>query len=161
MVGAVVDANQMSSVAAPRVVPTRDEWKAIEEKLSLPYFEGVVLLIDGYEISLQVSRLKSLQFTVVVYVNGCWTGRMLTEDCEERRRFMRPRSRSLFTGKKKAEMERAVGKRYFKANFARVLTWWEPNWPSVGALRRHLLANNSSIQIVSGLPSVDIVKRAP
>ncbi len=123
------------------------DWEALEARLSGAY--GFAdLLVDGYEITLQVQRAKALRYEIVVFVNGKYTGAMLLNDCEERRRFFRPvrtcyMSRELYEiyrkgfGKKRADAERARAKGCY----------YMPSWLSARALIRHLKKNNTSITL--------------
>lgn len=43
--------------------------------------------IDGYDVTIVVEPLKELRDVLVVYINGKWKAKWLTEDCEEHRRF--------------------------------------------------------------------------
>lgn len=71
---------------------TADNWKEAEKRLNA--FRAVKLLIDGYTVSLILCR-ENMKLYIAVYVNGKMKGKWITEDCEERRRFMCKSTRSL------------------------------------------------------------------
>lgn len=132
-----------------RVVPTKEQWADIERRLGSPY-GYVELQCDAFKLTLVVEAVKPRQFTIMVYVDGSFRGTMLSTDCEERRRFMRPRVRCFFKGKDYTPWRRAFGKKSADEQKAKgTYRHWEPFWPAFGPLKRHLLANNERIELLA------------
>lgn len=132
-----------------RVTPTREQWADIERRLGSPYGR-VDLKCDTFELTLLVEAVKPRQFTIMVFVDGSFRGTMLSTDCEERRRFMRPRTRCYFKARDYKSWRRAFGKKTAdeqKAKFT--YRHYEPFWPAFGPLKRHLLANNERIELLA------------
>lgn len=135
----------------PRVLPTAEQWKAIGEKLSGAY--GTVdLEIDGFKVTLQVKQIAVLQYGIWVFVNGWYHGKWQLQDCEERRRFMRPVSKQRHTRKFVAAMKKIYGRKNPDPEWTKKSTYYLPWWLSFAPLRRHLVANNHSIAIVEDKP---------
>ena len=84
---------------------TKEEWKQAEEKLNSA-FSRVDLLVDGYKITVVVEPLKGMKLVLMVYVDGYFRGKWLTEDCDIRRRFYYCSKRSLLTTKEKKRLQR-------------------------------------------------------
>ena len=126
---------------------TPEEWKYVEDRL-VPPFGEIKLLCDDYEVTLQVQRIEKMKYGIIVYINGKLNWGWLREDCEERRRFMRPISRPLFTpSQQKAEKQLAkLLKRPSRHDVKHV--YWVPDWSSVTAMRRHFCRNNQVIELV-------------
>lgn len=127
---------------------TPAEWKQAEGALQ-GSFGSVKLLVDGYELTLVVQPLKALRYVIGVYVNGWMKGEWMLHDCEERRRFLRPLHFSAYTPAMKKSFAK-MGKRTLKAaniDLTRKLTQYLPHWSSFGSLKRHLVANNKSIEL--------------
>ena len=70
----------------------RETWDALEKQLNWPGAQAH-LRVDDYDITLLVARLD-MRMVICVYVNGWMKGKWLMTDCEERRRFLRPRVRA-------------------------------------------------------------------
>lgn len=127
---------------------TKEEWATVERALNFAY-GAADLRVDGFEVALRVERIRKLQYTIVVYVNGSWKGTWLRTDCEERRRFFRPVRRCLMSRKHYDAWRKSFGKKRADAERAKASgTFWLPDWTSFGALRRHLVKNNTSIELV-------------
>lgn len=128
---------------------TPEDWKKVESELRLP-FGRATLLVDGYELTLQVKEHKPLRFVICVYVNGWMKGEWLLNDCEERRRFMRPKKCALYTPAQRAKLTKGFTKRQVAKYFADVDKKFDvfmPYWSSASSLKRHLVANNRSIEL--------------
>lgn len=121
------------------------EWEIIERRLSAPY-ECVRLVCDGYAVSLYSMVIKR-RVETMVYVGGKFLGAWLTEDCEERRRFMR-----------RSVLKPSAACRRFEAEIRRI-TRRKPKpraptfvysmlWTSPRELTRHLRANNRDVRLV-------------
>lgn len=138
---------------------SKDQWQKIEQELSHA-FGSVKLKCDGYVVALHVSQIDALQYGIAVFVNGYSRGKWLIEDCEERRRFLRPIERFLYNAKERAEFLKIWGgKRAPKAkveHFNRKFTTYSTYWTSVKSLRRHIEKNNQDLEVVS-IGGVDLV----
>lgn len=125
---------------------TPAEWKRVENALA--EHGWATLRVDGYLLSLHVHRIKALSYAIWIYVDGAFKGRWILEDCEERRRFMQCKVHRLRTGTLQ-QYVKLFGKREGRAQFAAAAwTSFHPYWTNFGALRRHLVNNNTSIELV-------------
>lgn len=131
---------------------TKEQWVQIECELSHAY-GSVKLKCDGYEVSLQVSRVDTLKYGIMVYVNGYFHGKWIVEDCEERRRFLRPIECFLWNAKMRADLLKIYGgKRAPKKEVERInqkIASYISYWTSVKSLRRHLEKNNRELEVVA------------
>ncbi|MEX0732867.1 MAG: hypothetical protein WED00_05800 [Aquisalimonadaceae bacterium] len=128
--------------------PTKAQWAAVERHLVMPG-SSAKLLVDGFELTLQVHRAKGLRNTIVVFINGVLEWRISSEDCEERRRFWRLRERRLYPKSEADATQKKHGKRFRQQlGMDKTLTLYSPDWPSFTPLRRHLAKNNTHIQLV-------------
>jgi hypothetical protein len=124
---------------------TRDECLKVERRLVFPG-ASVKLQCDEYCVALEVQRDK-MRMVVMVYVDGRFKGKWITEDCEERRRFLRPVTHrpKPYTPKQ----ERLLGKKWCDAQREKhTHTYYLPIWASTRALLRHLHKHNSSVELV-------------
>lgn len=130
---------------------TKEQWRKIEQELSHS-FGSVKVKCDGFELSLTVQPVAALQYGIAVYVNGYFKGKWFVEDCEERRRFLRPVERFLWSAKQRCEMLKIYGgKRAKKKDVERInakLTSYYSYWTSVTSLHRHLEKNNRELEVV-------------
>lgn len=128
--------------------PTADEWRQIDQCLR-SLFSEVVLRIDGYEVTLGLSQVSQFENAITVYVNGWLKGAWLVEKTEEARRFFPLRMRAANTTRFREEFVKAFGKRAAQKHglFSKV-GYYGAYWKSFRSLKRHLIANNDSIEIV-------------
>lgn len=120
---------------------TQEEWKRVEKALEY-FFKRVELEVDGYEVSLTLQRVGVYKNAIAIYVNGVFKGEWITTECEETRRFIQKREKSILTKKdKKAQKELAE-------KYDRKYSVYSTHWSSFRALKRHLIANNESIKFV-------------
>jgi hypothetical protein len=131
---------------------TKEQWQQIETELSHS-FGRARLTCDGFDVALEVTRIDTLKYGILVFVNGVSKGRWIIEDCEERRRFLRPVQRFIYTAKMRADLIKILGgRRARKAEVERInekMTFYFSYWTSVTALRRHLEKNNQQVELVS------------
>jgi hypothetical protein len=123
----------------------REDWLALEKQLTWPGARAS-LQCDGYRVTLMVQRDK-MRMVIAIYVNGWFRGEWVRDDCEERRRFMRPKTECAMRFNK-ADLR--LGKRWIakmKAKYS--FTWYSPIWPSVQVLRRHFEKHNTSIELAT------------
>lgn len=125
---------------------TADDWKQIEEILK-SFFKSVKLNCDGYEITLVLRQLTTFSNAIVVYVNGKFEFQWLMEDCEERRRFCCPSTRSILNKESKKAWSKLLTKKEMKEKEKNSMyTNYRSYWTSFRSLKRHLIANNEVIQ---------------
>lgn len=127
---------------------TKEEWKQVKEA-SESLFRQAKLSVDGYELTIRLERITQYKNAIMIYVNGSFKGKWLLEDCEERRRFLCPRNRSLLKGKDKEAMLKGLSKKR-KAEFESINKFvnYYPYWTSFNSLKKHLIANNENIELV-------------
>ncbi|EES73465.1 hypothetical protein POTG_01760 [Paenibacillus sp. oral taxon 786 str. D14] len=129
-----------------RAVSAQD-WKDIERRLK-GFYDPVKLVCDGYELTLILQRTGQFTNAIAVYINGKIDGKWLIEDCEERRRFFCPKSRSFYSRKDMANIKK-ISKRMFREMQAKnKYVYYEPFWTSFRSLKNHLIKNNKSIELV-------------
>lgn len=111
---------------------------------------NATLQVDGYEIGLQVQQDK-MRLVIAVFVNGWMKGEWLINKTEEAKRFCRPCTVALWTPSAKkqltAGLRKSAIKRYFPDLDKRSI-YYLSHWLSFGALKRHLIKNNKSIELV-------------
>lgn len=131
---------------------TKEQWKALEVELSHAYGHAK-LTCDGYDVTLEVRMVDTLQYGIVVFVDGFSRGKWLVEDCEERRRFLRPVTSFVWSAGQRAKLLKIWGgKRAPKDKVEHVnrkVTWYSTYWTSVKPLRRHIEKNNQELRVVS------------
>lgn len=129
------------------------DWDELKNQMSSPYGH-MKLKCDGFEIDL-VQMIESGKKTwgTTVYVNGYLKGAWLNCDHktgvtehEEARRFYRKITRSLYSQKELTELRKIFGKREADKTAARKFITYDRTWKSFGSLKKHLVANNTSIE---------------
>lgn len=126
----------------------REDWKTVEQKLSGSY-GSVNLRCDGYEVILQVERLKARTYVIAVYVNGWMKGEWLLGETEESRRFYQAKTVFLYGPAARKKAVKKLGKRRAEEyGFLKSFTSRTPYWTSVTALRRHFQKHNQSIELM-------------
>jgi hypothetical protein len=128
---------------------TKEEWKQAEAALKSLYYP-VILKADGFEVTLILERVGAYKNMIMVYIGGQFKGKWLSEDCEERRRFLQKKVRSLLTAKQKAGLKKLSKKRQkeFAESYHTDYEIYTPQWSSFGALKKHLISNNENIDLV-------------
>ena len=116
---------------------TKEQWKAVEQKVLLYPYTIAKLQADGHVLSLSMQRHK-MRLVIVVYVDGKIDFNWLREDCEIRRKFFQQRKRSLLTQKDRDRLKRE--KKSIREEITAQATYYtySPYWTSFTALRRHL-----------------------
>lgn len=129
---------------------TKEEWKRTEDALN-SFFAPVCLKVDGYNVTLILERVGTYKNMIMVYIDGKWQGKWLTEGGEERRRFCQRKTHSLLTAKEKMAI-RKLSKKAQKelANEHHNFQYesYSPQWTSFGALKKHLISNNEKIELI-------------
>ena len=127
---------------------TKIEWDVVEGRLRNVY-HPVKLNCDGFIVGLSLVQLTIYRNVIsILSVNGCFMGKWILEDCEERRRFLRPRVTSVFDYLRK---DRRISKKLLKTvgvDPGKKFTSYWPYWTSFSSLKRHLIANNESIMLI-------------
>ncbi|MFW5435227.1 hypothetical protein [Paenibacillus apiarius] len=131
---------------------TTEDWKTVEKNLRHLHYP-VELNCDGYPVTLVLERVTPFKNGIAVYIDGTVKSSWLIDDCEERRRFMRPITKSLFT-KKQLESAKKISKKYYKEAVAQKYTCHDHRWYSFRSLKSHLIKNNEVIEITSRKGSV-------
>ncbi|MCY9765159.1 hypothetical protein M5X06_30805 [Paenibacillus alvei] len=135
-----------------RIGLTTGDWKTVENNLRHLH-SPVELNCDGYAVTLVLERVTPFKNGIAVYIDGNVKGSWIMDDCEERRRFMRPITKQLFT-KKQLESAKKVSKKYYKEAAVQKYTCHDYHWYSFRSLKNHLIKNNKSIEIKSDKGSV-------
>ncbi|MEG1275636.1 MAG: hypothetical protein RSD27_08095 [Ruthenibacterium sp.] len=126
---------------------TQQDWKIAEGKIKADY-DGCKLLVDGYHVTLHMEPMDAYKNIIVVYVDGKCNMKWCLEDCEERRRFCCAHKRSLIKTKKQREALKGLSKKSQEAVRERASYYaYLPWWSSFAPLKRHLIANNASIEL--------------
>jgi hypothetical protein len=130
-------------------VITDEQWKEVENKLAAPW-GSAGLAVDGYDLRLEVRLIATRRYGIVPFVNGHHRGAWLLRNevrewPEEARRFLPLRRRCLYTP---AQLKRVRSKKVEKALRAQMFEYRSSYWTSFAALKRHLIANNKSIELV-------------
>jgi hypothetical protein len=125
---------------------SKEDWQAVKARLD-SFYSPVVLDCDGYRLSLKLVRVSTFENAIAVYVDGWFRGEWLLNDCEQRRRFMRPMTTRLyrrndFKGFNKRELKR------LRIDTEKAITVYSSHWKNIGALIRHLKSNNVEISLI-------------
>lgn len=122
--------------------------KAIAD-LSHPW-GNVVLMCDGYRVTLAVVLAKGMTYRVMTYVNGFFKGEWMfpKNECPEAK-FLRKVVRLVCSPKHKQEMEKIMGKRRVAKDpyYSKTHTHYMPDWASGKAALNHLCKVCESVQI--------------
>lgn len=129
---------------------TAEQWKQVEEKLQFVCTSGVKLLIDGYEVSLYLMQVSQFRNAILVYINGEFRGKWITEDCEERRRFFPCKKRCLTNANELKKMGIRSKKEIQKYKEMATYNEYLSAWTNFKAMKKHFEANNKSIEIMVG-----------
>ena len=126
---------------------TDKEWEKVADKLD-DVFGRVRLKADGYELTLCVVRTEKMSLEIAVYVNGRINFGDYINDTEIRRRFGNAHIGSALTAKQKKAVKGVSKSVRKKLEDAARYTWYEPYWQSFRSLKRHLIKNNASIELM-------------
>lgn len=134
---------------------TKEEWKKVEENLQI--ISSIVKLdCDGYEVTLSLQQISQFKNGIVVYVNGVFKGKWLIDDCEERKRFLPCKTKTLV----KEKDIKAMGSSDFRMTKKRVKEFkdkysyyvYSNTWTSFREMKKHFEQNNQSIKIIDIMP---------
>ena len=141
-----------------RKLPTKDQWQAMDDAIGSGMFGRTELVIDGYPVTYKREMVSGSRIGIMTYVDGFFRGKWINcdaktgiPDSEEGRRFCRIQTKKLTSKKKADAIIKVVGKRVAVKEFGieDTISFCMPDWKSFRALKKHLLANNSDIEIVS------------
>jgi len=142
---------KFAAAVIPPQQPTAEQWQAVHEAL-MPTYGSAVLDCDGYSLSLNKLQQGESGLAIYPYVNGSFKGKWILEDCEERRRFLRPVSHARYSAKDKKlyqKLDRYLGKKVDPKKYDVKITYYYWAWPSFASLKRHLIKNNNVIRLVA------------
>lgn len=132
----------------------QQDWDDLKAQMARPY-GNMKLKCDQFELSLvQAVDAKSRKWLTTVYVDGFFKGAWCNASKEgepqheEARRFLRKVVRRLHSAKDISEYQKVFGKREAKKLEAKVYVYFTPEWSSFNSLKKHLVANNTSIERV-------------
>ena len=130
----------------------QQDWDDLKAQMASPYGQ-MKLKCGQFELALvQAVDSKSRKWATTVYVDGVFKGLWCNASKEgepqheETRRFLRRVVRRLHSAKEISEYQKVFGKREAKKLEAKVYVYFLPEWSSFNSLRKHLLANNPSIE---------------
>lgn len=127
----------------------KEDWIELEKRLSYP-FGNAKILADGFTVSLQVHQHK-MRLVIVPYVNGFIKSAWISTKSEECIRFFRPLKVSLYKPSEIKRLTAGFGKKSVLKHFPGLHekgTYYTHEWNSFPTLKRHLIANNKSIQLL-------------
>lgn len=130
---------------------TSEDWKQVEKDLKIVNLYTVKLLIDGYEVSLQLRQISQFRNAIMVYVNGVFRGKWLAEDCEERRRFFPCKKRCVTNTNELKKMGIRSKKEIQKYKESATYNQYSSGWTNFKAMKKHFETNNKSIEILEVL----------
>lgn len=133
---------------------TPKDWKEVGESLKL-FYSTVKLRCDGYEVTLLLGRISQFKNAILIYINGVVKGEWLSKDCEERRRFFRPVTKSLFSRKEKSSWKKLSKKTRLELEAKCRYTSYYSYWTSFRALKSHLIKNNDNIELIREHPAAE------
>lgn len=127
-----------------------EQWKEIEGRLSRGW-GSVKLQVDGFDLTLEVRPVAPLRFAIMPFVNGVHRGAWYTKNeagewCEEARRFLP--LKKLFLYRRTKLMKTKLPKKTIEEWASKYVETRGLYWTSFAALKRHLIANNKSIDLV-------------
>lgn len=133
---------------------TKAEWTEVEKDLKVQ-FTPVKLKCDGYDVELRLVQINQFKLAIVAYINGEMRGSWFcgdnkTEQSEEAHRFYPTRYHSCYSSeeKKRYRQFKKGTLREWKINPDAKYAYKAPFWTSFPALKRHLIANNKSIELI-------------
>ena len=128
---------------------SKEQKAMLAEKLSNPWGQ-VKLICDGYRITLNVERVKAMQYRVVTYVNGEWKGVWFSGREEHpEQKFLNKKTRYAYSPTFRAKMLKLVGKRAFAKDpdYSKTYVSYDISWASGKAAIAHLCRVCESVEI--------------
>ena len=123
----------------------------VEQRL-MDQAQPVGLICDSYHLCLKLGLFrKRMQLVIEIYVNGQIKGEWCTNDCEERKRFLRPVVTSAWSAKARKAMKGISKVRLKRSGLDpnEKITLYYPWWTGAQfkALKSHLIRHNTSIEL--------------
>lgn len=127
---------------------TAEEWKKVDKALKSVFSSGATLLIDGYEVTFVLMQKTQFTNAIAVYINGEFKIKWLAEDCEERRRFLCCKRKTII--KEKDYKNYGIRSKKAIQEFADKYSYNEYSayWCNFAKLKKHLIKNNENIELV-------------
>jgi hypothetical protein len=136
---------------------TKQDWKALEEKLSGTY-GSQNLEIDGYRIGIEKMMSGATKLVYAIYVNGCMKGEWIVGNTDEakelqHRFFCRKETRN-WKLKMKTNLLKCYPKKEHKEVIERLgldktTTTYRPWFKSFTTLKSTFIKNNKSIKLIN------------
>ena len=126
---------------------TKEDWAYVEETVKRPY-KIVKLNCDGYILSLRLRRVDVYKLAICVRVNGELSVDWIVNDCEERRRFFRKTQGSILSASGMKIFRKLSKKKQEEWRGSYFYDIYLPYWTSFRSLKKHLIENNKSIELV-------------
>lgn len=125
---------------------TNEDWNKLKEWWGNDLYSLFNLQVDGYKITLQ-HRIHKMKIKVWIYVDGYLKGEWLSVENEIAKRFLQRKKTSVYSTKKLKESAKLFGKKHKSAQ-QRYIEYIDVSWSSFTSFKRHLIANNTSIELV-------------
>ena len=130
---------------------TKGEWVRVENALKSMY-SFVKLNCDGYEVKLSLQPVSQFKNAIVPFINGTLKGKWIVEDCEERRRFL-PCKKKTIVKEKDIKALRSSGLRMTEKRIQEYKDKYSYNvysafWTNFRSMKKHLEENNKSIELI-------------
>ena len=103
---------------------------------------------DGYILSLRLRRVDVYKLAICVRVNGELSVDWIVNDCEERRRFFRKTQGSILSASGMKIFRKLSKKKQEEWRGSYFYDIYLPYWTSFRSLKKHLIENNKSIELV-------------
>lgn len=120
-------------------------------------FSQVVLMCDGYRISLALERVQDLKLAIGIYINHMMKGAWMTKPEEHAEsKFLPIRKKAMYSPTKKAKIFKEFGKRGAKEcfpNLDHVFEYRGSHFSTGRAALTHLLKVSESVELVGGVPN--------
>lgn len=127
---------------------TPEQWRKINNTLMWPSGR-IELRVDSYRVELSVVPLRPRRYVIAVYVNGGFSGEWMRKKGddwhEEARRFLPLKRNRVFSEKSLKGVRKRLAAEWRRER----CETRDYYWSSVGALKRHFIANNASIELVA------------
>ncbi len=105
------------------------------------------LIIDGYRITLITFTYRDLQLAVRVYVDRKIVAKWIMDDCEIRQKFFCKHEKYM-CAKKERDLSKKRGYPKKLRDMANAkFFFYTPYWTSLKAMKRHFIANCTSIEM--------------
>lgn len=127
---------------------TNADWDKVKEKLKIVGLGHAKLKIDGYIVDLYLRQTSMFNNAIAVYINGELSIKWLDKDCEERKRFICCKRKTLITQKDIKAFGLKSKKRIqeFKDKYA--YHEYRSYWENFNAMKKHFEENNESIELL-------------